>query len=131
MQHPTNFKDQAIQRATAIPATARSPAATDPMFFVAAPVKPAAPADPVFDGTTGAIGDPVAPAPEPEPKPEAAPDAADVPVAIGAVPVANPVDPATPVELEKCEQRSDTKVRTRTFDSYLMAAVLVHEQTVS
>ena len=75
------------------------------MFFVAAPVKPAAPADPVFDGATGAIGDPVAAAPEPEPAPEPeaalepcpALDAPEVPVASGAVPVANPVDPETPV----------------------------------
>jgi len=76
-------------------------------------VKPADPADPVFDGATGTIGDPVATALEPDPTPEpvATPELIAVPVAMGAVPVANPVEPATPVEL--------------------MAAVLVHEQTWS
>ena len=114
MQHRTSIKRIPIYSATAIPATARSPAATEPIFFVAAPVKPAAPADPVFDGATGAIGDPVAAAPEPEPEPEPAPEAApepfpaieapEVPVAARAVPVANPVDPAIPVELAKCQR---------------------------
>lgn len=66
MRHGTSVKVQCIHRATAIPATARSPAATEPMFFVAAPVKPEDPADPVFEGATGAIGDPVAAAPKPE-----------------------------------------------------------------
>lgn len=100
----TSIEDQTFHRATAIPATAKSRAATEPIFFVAAPVKPAAPAAPVFDGATGAIGDPVpaAPAPEPvpapEPEPEPEPEPA-VPVTTGAVPVAKPVDPATPVEL--------------------------------
>ena len=102
-----------LYRAIAIPATARSPAATEPIFFVAAPVKPAAPADPVFDGATGAMGDPVAAAPDPEPAPE--PDAApeglpapepeldpEVPVGKGAVPVAKPVEPGTTVELDVC-----------------------------
>ena len=93
-----------LHRATAIPATARRPAATEPIFFVAPPVKPT---EPVFEAVAGVIGDPVA-APEPDPVPEAAPDpepapepeeAPEVPVAIGAVPVANPVEPATPVEL--------------------------------
>ena len=105
-----------VYRATAIPATARRPAATEPMFFVAAPVNPAAPADPVFDPETGAIGDPVAAAPDPEPAPEPVaadpepapepepPTAPEVPVATGAVPVANPVEPATPVELSRCER---------------------------
>jgi hypothetical protein len=92
-----------IHRAAAIPATARRPAATEPMFFVAAPVKvePGAPA-PVFDGATGTMGDPVAAGPDPEPAPPAAapePEAAAVPVATGAVPVANPDEPAIAVEL--------------------------------
>lgn len=64
-------------------------------------MKPADPADPVFDGATGTIGDPVATALEPDPTPEpvATPELIAVPVAMGAVPVANPVEPATPVEL--------------------------------
>ena len=95
-------------RAMAIPATARSPAATEPTFFVAAPVKLAL--DPVLDGETGVIGDPEAvPEPEPEPEPEPDPDPdpelapeAEAPVAKGPdapVPVANPVAPATPLVL--------------------------------
>lgn len=141
----TNVKCQDIHRATAIPATAKSPAATEPMFFVAAPVKPADPIDPVFEGATGTIGDPVAAAPEPvpAPKPEPKPEleltlAPGVPVAIGAVPVANPVDPATTVELGEVS----TNLRRRRLsvkkgkamvmkDSYLIALVLVHEQMVS
>lgn len=83
----------------AIPATAKRPAATEPMFFVAAPVKvePGAPA-PVLDGAKGVMGDPVGVLLEP---PVAAPDPeeAAVPVATGAVPVANPVEPAIAVEL--------------------------------
>lgn len=113
MQHRVHIDRHMVHKATAIPATAIRPAATEPKFFVAAPVKPAEPADPVFDGVAGAMGDPVAAAPEPDPAP-ATPEpvaAPDVPVAIGAVPVANPVDPATPVEL--------------------IAAVLVQEQTSS
>ena len=93
---------QRFHSATAIPATARSPAATEPKFFVAAPVNPAAPAEPVFDGETGVMGDPVADAPESEPAPEEATEPAEasgVPRAIGLVPVAKPVDPTTPVEL--------------------------------
>ena len=93
MQHWPKMEDQAVHSATAIAATPKSPAATEPMFFVAAPVKPEDVGDPapVFVGTTGAIGDPVA----------AEPDAAPVPVATGAVPVANPVVPATAVELSE------------------------------
>lgn len=91
----------------AIPATARRPAATEPTFFVAAPVKvdPGAP-EPVFDGTTGVMGEPVAAAPGLDaaaPDPEGAtpePGAVAVPVAMGAVPVAKPVEPAIAVELE-------------------------------
>lgn len=88
----------------AIPATARSPAATEPTFFVAAPVKLGP--DPVFDGETGVIGEPEA-APDPEPEPELDPDPDPelepepaVPVAKGPdapVPVASPVAPATPL----------------------------------
>lgn len=96
MRHRTSVKRQEIHRATAIPATASSPAATEPMLFVAAPVKPGDPADPVFEGATSAIGDPVAVAPKPELALTLEPQ---VPVAIGAVPVANPVDTATTVEL--------------------------------
>jgi len=99
-------KGQGIHRATAIPATAKSPAATEPILVVAAPVKPADPADLVFEGATGAIGDPVAAAPKPKLTPEPEPKPAlvlepEVAVAIGAVPVANPVDPAAMVELER------------------------------
>ena len=61
---------------------------------------------PVFDGATGAIGDPVPaaapapdPAPDPGPDPTPAPEGLAVPVAAGAVPVANPVDPAIAEEL--------------------------------
>lgn len=95
-----------IHRAIAIPATARSPAATEPTFFVAAPVKLVP--DPVFDGETGVIGEPEAvpdtepePAPEPEPEPEPELEL-PAPVAKGPdapVPVANPVAPATPLVL--------------------------------
>ena len=119
-----------------MPATAKSPAATEPMFFVAAPVKPAAPADPVFDGATGAIGEPVAAAPEPAPEPKAAPeafaapDAPDVPVGAGAVPVAKPVEPAMAVELWMLILWLYRKKR-KCIESYLMAAVFVHEHTVS
>ena len=93
MQHWPKIEDQAVYSATAIAATPKRPAATEPMFFVAAPVKAEDAGDPapVFVGTTGAIGEPVA----------AEPDAAPVPVATGAVPVANPVVPATAVELSE------------------------------
>ena len=87
------MEDQAVHSATAIAATPKSPAATEPMFFVAAPVNAVDDGDPapVFVGTTGAIGEPVTAEPFPAP----------VPVAIGAVPVANPVVPATAVELSE------------------------------
>ena len=109
------------------------------MFFVAAPVKPAAPADPVFDGATGEIGDPVAAVPKPElaPEPEAAIEpfpalkAPKVPVASGAVPVANPVDPAITVELEQCQCHTCCGMWIKFRKSHLTAAVLVHEHTVS
>ncbi len=55
----------------AIPATASNPAATEPTFFVAAPVK--LDPDPVFDGATGVIGEPEA-TPDPKPDPEADPE---------------------------------------------------------
>ena len=87
-------------RAMAIPATARSPAATEPTFFVAAPVK--LDPDPVFDGATGVIGEPeAAPDPEPDPDPELEPEPT-APVAKGPdvpVPVAYPVAPTTPLVL--------------------------------
>ena len=94
MQYSPKIEDQSVHSATAIAATPKSPAATEPMFFVAAPVKAGddeGDPEPVFVGETGAIGDPVAPAPV----------AAPVPVAIGAVPVAKPVVPATAVELDE------------------------------
>ena len=93
MQHWPKMEDQAVHSATAIAATPKRPAATEPMFFVAAPVNAVDDGDPapVFVGTTGAIGEPVA----------AEPDAAPVPVATGAVPVMNPVVPATAVELSE------------------------------
>ena len=93
MQYSPKIKYQSVHSATAIAATPKSPAATEPMFFVAAPAKAEDDGDPapVFVGATGAIGDPVAPAPV----------AAPVPVAIGAVPVMNPVVPATAVELDE------------------------------
>ena len=91
MQYSPKIEDQSVHSATAIAATPKSPAATEPIFFVAAPAKAEDDGDPapVFVGETGAIGDPVAPAPV----------AAPVPVAIGAVPVMKPVVPATAVEL--------------------------------
>lgn len=97
---------QPLHRARATPATARRPAATEPTFLVAAPVKPAGELDPVFDGPTGTIGEPVEPAPPtPEPEPGDPGDpgkpAPVVPVAMGAVPTAKPVDPGTTVELQR------------------------------
>ena len=53
----------------AIPATANRQAATEPTFFVAAPVKLGP--DPVFDGDTGVMGEPEA---EPDPEPEVEPE---------------------------------------------------------
>ena len=93
MQYSPKIEYQPVHSATAIAATPKSPAATEPMFFVAAPVKAEdddGDPEPVFVGETGAIGDPVAPAPV----------AAPVPVATGAVPVRKPVVPATAVELD-------------------------------
>ena len=93
MQHWPRIVGQTFHSATAIATTPKSPAATEPMFFVAAPAKVEDVGDPapVFVGATGAIGDPVAAAPVAAPVP--------VPVAIGAVPVTNPVVPATAAEL--------------------------------
>lgn len=104
MRDGPDVDDQVIHRAKAMPATAKSPAATEPTFFVAAPAKVDDVGDPapVFDGATGAIGDPVAEELAPEPV------ATPVPVATGAVPVANPVEPATPVELEQYISHSHT-----------------------
>ena len=90
-----------------MPATASSAAATEPTFLLPAPVKPdavAEPDEPVFVGTTGVIGEPVAPEPEPEPKPDPDPEApdaegAEVPVAMGAVPVRKPEEPTADAEL--------------------------------
>ena len=95
---------EVVHRAMAIPATASSPAATEPTFLDAAPVKLGP--DPVFDGATGVIGEPEAtpePEPDPDPGPELEPDPAK-PVAMGpdeAVPVTNPVEPATPLVLQR------------------------------
>ena len=93
---------EVVHRAMAIPATANSPAATEPTFLDAAPVKFGP--DPVFDGATGVIGEPEAtPDPDPDPEPELEPDPA-TPVAMGpdeAVPVTNPVAPATPLVLPR------------------------------
>ena len=62
---------EVFHSAIAIPATASRPAATEPTFLVAAPVKLGP--DPVFDGETGVIGEPEA-TPEPEPDPDPDPD---------------------------------------------------------
>ena len=99
------MEDQAVYSATAIAATPKSPAATEPMFFVAAPVNAVDDGDPapVFVGATGAIGDPVT----------AEPVAAPVPVAIGAVPVTNPVVPATAVELNERVRVSRIEIASR------------------
>ena len=91
--------EDSIYKVRAMTATARRPAATEPTFLVAAPLKleiDGLVVEPVPDGTTGAIGEPVAV--EPEPVPVAAPEAA-VPVAAAAVPVASPVEPATADDL--------------------------------
>lgn len=107
-RHGPIVKCQIIHSAIAIPATASRPAATEPTFFVAAPVKLGP--DPVLDGETGVIGEPEAapepepelePEPKPEPEPELEPEPA-APVAKGPdapVPVASPVAPATPLVL--------------------------------
>ena len=65
------MKSQVSHSAIAIPATASRPAATEPTFLVAAPVKLGP--DPVFDGETGVIGEPEA-TPEPDPEPDPDPD---------------------------------------------------------
>lgn len=124
-RHGPIMKCQATHRAMAIPATARSPAATEPTFFVAAPVKLVP--DPVFDGETGVIGEPEAapdpepttPEPDPEPDPEleldpepAAPVAKE-PDAL--VPVASPVAPATPLVLSMEVSRRATIVNKSRF----------------
>ena len=118
----------------AIPATTRSPAATEPTFFVAAPVK--LDPDPVFDGETGVIGEPEAePEPEPDPEPdpelELEPEPA-LPVAKGPdapVPVANPVAPATPLVLSiGVSRRADSQ---RIKVSYMTALVFVQEHSLS
>jgi len=86
----------------AIAATARRPAATEPTFLVAAPVKLFVEDDglvlePVADEpATGAIGEPVAPAPD---APEAPATGPVVPVATGAEPVRKPVEPAKPEDV--------------------------------
>lgn len=126
-------------RAMAIPATARSPAATEPTFFVAAPVK----LDPVFDGETGVIGDPeAAPEPEPELEPEPEPEPeldpelepeAEAPVEKGPdapVPLACPVALATPLVLSIRVSRRAT-INRRTGKSYTTAEVFVHEHSLS
>lgn len=76
---------------------ARAAAANDPTVLLALPVNGALPpALPVPMGADGLIGEPVAPGPDPAP-----PDGEPVPVGLGAaVPVANPVEPATTDELQ-------------------------------
>lgn len=95
LQYPPK-NDRKIYNATARPAIAITTTAQDPVFFVAAPVNLGGFEDPpgpwVAEGT---IGKPVANGPVAEPAPE--PDG-EVPVG-AAVPVAKPVEPATPVEL--------------------------------
>ena len=88
---------QEHHRASASPIKASPAAASDPAVLLAAPVNGA---DPVPWGATGVIGVPVAEGPEdPAPEPATEPDE-PVPVGNGApVPVANPVEPATPEEL--------------------------------
>ncbi len=85
-----------IYKATARPAIETRTAAKEPMFFVAAPVNLGGVVDPpgplVADGR---MGEPVAAGLVAEPAPE--PDG-ELPVG-AATPVANPVDPAMPVEL--------------------------------
>ena len=83
-----------------MPAIARSPAATEPTFFVAAPEKRVP--DPVFDGETEVIGETEAvldtePEPEPDTEPELPAPVAKAPDA--PVPVANPIAPDTPLVL--------------------------------
>lgn len=119
----------------AIAATAKRPAATDPTFLEAAPVKPddeGLVPDPVFEGaTTGAIGEPVA-APAPELVPAAPVEAADVPVATGVVPVMNPVEPAATEELGNMSaQVSWSEPSGEGGLSYLTDVVLVQEHSVS
>ena len=118
--------DQKIYKTTARPATAITTAAIEPIFFVAAPVNLGGVVDPPGPLVAeGLMGEPVAEGPVAEPAPE--PDG-EVPVG-AAVPVAKPVEPATPVELRGvsvlCCPSGDILV------SYLMAAVFVQEQTVS
>ena len=89
-------------RARATPATARRPAATDPTFLVAAPVNLALDGLVAVPVAAGAMGEPVAAgeeAPGAPGDPGLPGEAGEVPVATGAVPVANPVEPATADEL--------------------------------
>lgn len=132
------MEPQVSHRAMAIPATARSPAATEPTFFVAAPVKLSP--DPVFDGATGVIGEPEA-TPDPEPEPEAEPDPEPepelepeptAPVTKGPdapVPVAYPVAPTTALVLWMSQSKSYTGQRIGV--SYTIAVVFVHEHSLS
>lgn len=102
--------DQEIHMVTASPTTAKPAAANDPMVLLAAPVKGA---EPVPFGATGVIGEPVAEGPDPAPEPVTMPDPdpepeepeePDEPVPVGngaPVPVANPVGPAIPEELQQ------------------------------
>ena len=130
MRNGPDKEDRVDHRAKAIPATAKSPAATEPTFFVAAPAKVVDVGEPapVLDGATGTIGDPVAPELEPEPEPE--PVGAAVPVAIGAVPVANPVEPDMAVELGR---RISLNVIAKVcmWVSHLKTLVFVHEHSLS
>ncbi len=86
-------------------ATPRRPPAIDPTFLVAAPLKldtDGLVLEPVPDGATGKIGEPVAAETDPDPGPEPAPFVvaeATVPVLTAAVPVAKPVDPTAGEDL--------------------------------
>lgn len=122
-------------------ATARRPAATEPTFLVAAPLKADVDGlvlEPVPDGPAGTIGEPVAAEPEPEPAPPAPPAlaparppvaAAPVPVAAGAVPVANPVEPAVACELKNVS--INVWVMMKRSPAYVWTLVFVQEHSVS
>ena len=125
MRYPPEC-DQKFHNATARPAIAMTTAAKEPMFFVAAPVNLGGLVDPPGPLVAeGLMGEPVADGPVAEPAPE--PDG-EVPVG-AAVPVAKPVEPATPVELREISFRFGSNGGE--LVSYLMAAVFVQEQTVS
>ncbi len=101
----TASQDYILHRASARPKTATAAAANEPTVLVAAPVNGALPG-PL--GEVGVIGEPVAPGPDPAP-----PEGEPAPVGAGAaVPVANPVEPATPDELHS---RVSIEIKLRAF----------------